>query len=441
MTKSTVFEERKKGFKDLLLLLVATIVLGGLFLFVFFNPDYSKIFYIIVSAIALYLSVFYVRTDHREKDLKVLPPQKFPSLSVLIPSYNSANSIGNCLRYVLAIKYPRPFTITVIDDCSTDNTQEVLKEFPSVKVVHNPHNKGKSKSLNSAIRMATTELVVCIDSDTYPNPNVFLDCVPQFYTKEKVGAVTPFITVANPKTWVQKIQEIEYFFGFGFFPKVASKLDGLYVAPGPLSIFNRKVLMEIGGYDEDNLTEDMEIALRLHAHGYSLGYAPSSVPTEVPDTWGGLYHQRTRWYRGTIFNIIKYKNMFFNRKLKSFGGFFFPALVLFVTTVILSFLVIWSLILFSIFYTLSAWSLSLANGHFPLELPAEITVPSLLVFLAMAAIIYYVFFVRSISMLNIKRSRNMVLPITITLLFYPLWISVVYTTSLFQELAATKRSW
>ncbi len=413
------------------------------FFFVFFNPEYSKAYYVFVSAVGLYITAFYVLSDRDEP--YAMPPslKKFPSVTVLVPSYNSASTLERCLKAALTMNYPKRFSVWVLDDGSKDSTSRVLKKFPSVLVFRAKTNIGKAKQLNRAIKKAKTDLIVCLDSDTYPNPNVLLDCVPRFFIHSKVGAVTPFITVANPKSLIQRMQEVEYFSGFGFYSKVAAQLDGLYVAPGPLTVFSRKALLKINGFDEDNLTEDMEIALRLHHHGFSLEYAPSMVPTEVPSSLTGLYKQRLRWYRGTVFNLLKYKDMFFNAKLRKFGQFFFPALAVFVSTIMLSFIVIWGLILYGLFHFLVKVYWSIVAGHVPLIriLFENFTIHSLSVFALLAIVLWYVFFSKSLDLLGLKTRRDMILPALLTIFFYPLLISFTYTISLFKELRNSKRTW
>ncbi len=435
------FEKKSIGFAGLFWFVLTALFFVALFSFVFLYPEYSKAFYVLVAAIGLYVTVVYVLADRNVA--VVVPPklEKFPSLTVLIPSFNAASTLENCLKHVLALKYPRKFSVAVIDDGSTDRTSEVLKRFPKVKVLGGGKNRGKAVQLNRAIRACKTDLIACVDSDTYPNPQVLLDSVPLFYSRPNVGAVTLFITVANPKNFIQQVQNVEYFSGFGFYSKVAADLDGLYVAPGPMTVFSRKALVAINGFDEDNLTEDMEIALRLHSHGFSLAYAPSAVPTEVPDTLKGLYKQRLRWYRGTIHNVLKYKHMFFNAKFNEFGKFFFPALSVFVATILLAFAVIWGLIFFGIFQWLAKLYYSFSVGHFPLFAFWEnFTVNSLLVFAAVAVVLWYVFFRKSVSMLRYNAS-HLVLPALATIFVYPIFISLVYTISLFKELKASGRAW
>ena len=437
------FQEQRIGLRNILLFAVALVVLASIFLFIFFNPEDSQAYSILLAGIGLYITGFYVLTDQNEPVVLPLKLKRFPSVSVLIPSYNSAKSLGACLSAVLKMNYPKKFTVWVIDDGSTDNTAEILKKFKSVKVFRQPTNIGKAKGLNQMIKKVKSDLIVCVDSDTYPNPNVLLDCVPRFFVKKNVGAVTPFITVANPKTFVQRMQQVEYFSGFGFYSKVAAQLDGLYVAPGPLTVFSRKALVAIKGFDEDNLTEDMEIALRLHSHGFALEYCPTQVPTDVPATLMGLYKQRVRWYRGTIFNLVKYKNMFLSPSLNEFGRFFFPALAVFVSMILLSFVVIWGLIFYGIYQWFLQLQYSLSVNHFPLIrfVFENFTINSLAVFVVVAVAVWYVFFKHSISMIHIKSTASMFLPALVSIFFYPLMISFVYTISLFKELKASKRSW
>ena len=74
-----------------------------------------------------------------------------------------------------------------------------------------------------------------------------------------------------------------------------STLNCVHVTPGPFSLYKTKVLVELGGYDEKNLTEDLEIALRIQKHHYKITQLlDATVGTYAPTTLRTLYHQRKR---------------------------------------------------------------------------------------------------------------------------------------------------
>ncbi|MCX8200432.1 MAG: glycosyltransferase, partial [Candidatus Micrarchaeota archaeon] len=215
--------------------------------------------------------------------------------------------------------------IIVVDDGSTDGTRDYLKSISGIRVVLKDRNEGKAEALNYGIKLARNEFVFCIDSDSYVSPNALRDMVSKMVMDEKIGAVTCFVKVSNNKSLLGKVQEIEYFVGFGFSAITNYLLDAVFVTPGPMTLFRKKALLDVGLFDVGNITEDLEMAWRLRKHGYKISYAYEAVVyTVVPDTYSGLWRQRTRWYRGKLFNIAKHNDMLLNPQYGYFGMFVMP---------------------------------------------------------------------------------------------------------------------
>ena len=195
------------GFTSILGFIVAFLV------FVVMDPAFQMVYICIIFLVNLFIVSFYALTLFDEK--KMERAGTCPSLTIIVPSYNSEKTIGECLRHVLAMKYPHVHEVVLVDDGSTDRTREIASQFP-VRIMHRKENKGKAASLNEAIRQAKGELVACVDSDTYPPEGLLMDSV-QYITPE-MGAMTFYITVNRPRTIWQKMQQMEYFFSFGAFP-------------------------------------------------------------------------------------------------------------------------------------------------------------------------------------------------------------------------------
>lgn len=93
---------------------------------------------------------------------------KSRSLSVVIPAYNEAGSIGNLLNTIVPVSEKGGFDIIIVNDCSRDNTLAVLQEHPlkdKFTVVSNKKNKGYGGAIKEGIKKAKTDLVVTIDAD------------------------------------------------------------------------------------------------------------------------------------------------------------------------------------------------------------------------------------------------------------------------------------
>lgn len=90
---------------------------------------------------------------------------KAPKVSVIIPCYNAGNTIAECLKGVLAQKYPS-YEIIAVDDNSKDDTAKILKAISGIKVIFNNANYGPAYSRNEAIKVSTGEIIIMFDSDS-----------------------------------------------------------------------------------------------------------------------------------------------------------------------------------------------------------------------------------------------------------------------------------
>ena len=102
--------------------------------------------------------------------------------------------------------------------------------------------------------------------------------------------------------------------------RLTSHLDSLYVAPGPFSIYRTDIIKKLGGFDEENITEDQEIAYRIQKHHYKIkqcfdGYVYTTAPAKIIP----FYRQRRRWYLGSISCLHKYKKIVGKKRYGDFG--------------------------------------------------------------------------------------------------------------------------
>ncbi len=298
------------------------------------------LFYIVItfSVAFLYLGCFFLLA-YLEKQPEHIPVlEKWPFVSIIIPAYNRGESLRMSLEHVMRLRetYPGKTEVIVVNDGSMDQTKEILNEFKGkITTIHFDKNKGKAHALNVAWKKAKGNLIAAMDGDSYPNPDTLNKLVPHFYRDTNVGAVTTIVRVNNRHGWLQKIQEVEYYLEFGLKNSVLHTLDSLYVTPGPFSMYAKKALEKIGGYDEYNITEDMEITFHLHQAGYRVILETNAqVYTDVPDTLNKLFRQRQRWSRGGWQTIFKYRKELFSKQ-KFFFRIFFPLRVILDTSAIL----------------------------------------------------------------------------------------------------------
>lgn len=372
-------------------------------------------------------------------------PKEWPMVSMLVPSYNNKDTIFDAIAACRAMEYPGRAEILVVDDGSTDGSLEMLQKTGGIRLLANPKNLGKATALNHGIKNARGGIIACIDSDTYPRRDALRKAVKHFNESPRIGAVVVFVRVHNPRTLLQRIQEIEYWLAFGFFFKTIASVDGLYVTPGPTAFYRKSVLDRLGGFDEQNLTEDMEIALRMQKEGWKIRAChETQVTTEVPSTLRKLFRQRLRWYRGGVMNILKYIDMFFNPKYGDFGLFVLPTTLgsgFFAALFMAWTMFFWSKnfveTLLPFLYNFSA-ALTLTSAG---VVQAALTFQSAWILGLFSLAMWSYFLVKSFEISSTQPQRRHILPLVMLLWVYPIFIGFVFLVSYIHELFGMRYKW
>ncbi len=285
--------------------------------------------------ISFYMSVFIILTLF-ERKIRKNPAQSgaLPFVSVLVPAYNEGKTISSTLNSLLALDYPKgKLEIVVINDGSTDATKKIVEDIYTKQgvVLINQKNKGKAAAMNNGIKRAHGELVACLDADSFVQKDTMKKMV-GFFADLSVAAVTPILKVNAPETLLQKAQWLEYVL-YTFLKMILASIQCLNVTPGPFSIYRKKHVLEVGGFDENSIVEDQEIACRLQKQHFKIMQSiDGNVLTVAPRTIKELYIQRRRWYKGTVINLYKYRSMMLNKEYGDFGVFQMPSLLVGIIT-------------------------------------------------------------------------------------------------------------
>lgn len=290
------------------------------------NPIYTFGVYVVwfLSTYFVVLLLLLIAVNKHRLYEKRKPLPNTPSVSIIVPAYNEEVKIADTIASLKKINYPA-IEFIIVNDGSKDATSKVVKAAIAgdsrFTFIDRISNKGKAASLNEGISHAKGVFVACMDADSVVEPDIFQKALP-YFDDLKTGAVTVTVELRNPNTFLQKIIDIEYIIGLSLFLKIFSLLDCVFVTPGPFSIYRRSLLTEIGGFDPTNITEDHEIAYRIHKHGYLIANClEAKVYTLTPDTFKGIYVQRRRWYSGALHTVFQHRDVLFNKKLGLFGYF------------------------------------------------------------------------------------------------------------------------
>lgn len=309
-----------------------------------------------ITFLAIYVQLFFLVTFiERRKDLKTarttIPKlTTFPSVTIIMPCWNESTTIHGTIESLLALEYPKDkLGIIMVNDGSTDSTWEEMqkyKDHPQIRMF-TQENGGKHVAVNFGIDHAGTDLIGCLDADSFVAPHALRDMVQIFNEKPDVMAVAPTLIVHKPKNMLQWAQKVEYNMSV-YLKKMQAFLNAIHVTPGPFSIFRKEVFEKIGKFRKAHGTEDQEIAYRMQENHMKIEHCPTAyVYTVTPNTVKKLYKQRLRWIYGFIQNTIDYRRLVLNPKYGNFSFFTIPAgIISIVAAVYLFFAAIYNILVF-----------------------------------------------------------------------------------------------
>jgi poly-beta-1,6-N-acetyl-D-glucosamine synthase len=276
-----------------------------------------------------------------------------PSVSVLIPAWNEEVNIRKTLQSVLDTNYP-DLEVIIVNDGSTDGTHNAITQFIAQ---HRKHNSiiqykyipkgGKARALNIALLMARNDIIITLDSDSIMDRLAIKNMV-KYFTDHRVASVAGNVVIGNRIKPIGLIQQLEYLYGF-YFKRADAILNAVYIVGGAAAAYRRNIVTNLGGFNENIITEDIELSTRLQDNGYHIRYAANAIVyTEGPSDLKSLCHQRLRWKLGRLLTFYKYRHLFFslNRKHNFYLSFFILPIALFAEV-----LLFFEGILLSIFYT------------------------------------------------------------------------------------------
>ena len=183
-------------------------------------------------------------------------------ISVLMPTYNRAHMIGKAIKSLLEQTYSN-LQIVIVDDGSTDNTEEVIKQFNESRIdYYRIDHVGVSSAANYGLSKAESKIIVRLDSDDYCNINR-INIQYSFYRKNngQYGVIGSNFYVIVEEGSESKVLKVIY-------PKnhrqISEQLPRKCCLAQPTLLFRKDIVLEVGGYTESKqIAEDWDLYLRL----------------------------------------------------------------------------------------------------------------------------------------------------------------------------------
>ena len=293
-------------------------------------------------------------------------------ISVIVPAFNEGKGIVQSIRSLLSLRYP-VFEVVVVNDGSTDDTLAQLTEAfdlrqskavfrrsvttqpirgiyrsavqPTLIVVDKINGK-KADAMNAGLNVSRYPLFCAVDGDSVLEKDALLKSVRPFLEdpERTIGAGGiirlsngcevrdgQVIRVGMPRNWIARFQILEYLRAFLGGRLGMAMMRSTLIVSGAFGIFRKDIALACGGYRAASITEDMDLVVRMqkHMHDQKKPFRICFIPdpicwTEAPESLKDLARQRSRWHRGLMQTLVRFRGMIFNPRYGVAGLFAMP---------------------------------------------------------------------------------------------------------------------
>jgi biofilm PGA synthesis N-glycosyltransferase PgaC len=287
----------------------------SLFLLFFCYLGYGMLLFLINNLRHIFFS------KNRETGLN----ERLP-VTLIITACNEEQILEQKINNTLAINYPNDkLKIIFVTDGSSDNSMELIRQYPSIILMHQQERRGKFAAIKRAMQRVDTPVVIFSDANTMLNKES-IEHIASHYRDSKVGGVAGEKKILL-NHHISAVGEAEglYWQYESFMKKLDSGFNTVLGAAGELFSIRTELFRE---YDDSLILDDFVISMQVCMQGYKIAYEPGAFATESPSV--SLYEEEKRkvriaagayqsiGYLKSCLNIFKYPLLsfqFFSRRL------------------------------------------------------------------------------------------------------------------------------
>ena len=341
--------------------------------FIYFINNFAKIF------LFFYGGFKYKYCDYFKSINFKISVEDLPIYSILLPARKEKEIVlKNLLQSIHNFDYPiEKIDIKLIidaDDFGTIKIAKSLKNDYNFELIEVPDGVIKSKpmSLNYALKFIKGEFLTIYDAEDRPEKYQLRKAVEKFseLSEDYICLQAPLNYYNKYSNFISYCFSIEYSMWFDFTLRALSKLKTFFPLGGTSNHFRANKLLEIGGWDGYNVTEDAELGVRISKAGYKMSFLESITEEECPTQIFAWYKQRTRWIKGFMQTFCEHiasndlNAVETNVKFKSIFKIGLLNIFIFFIFIIMSFFFFTSLatIMFS-YIILKFYDINFSSGH------------------------------------------------------------------------------
>lgn len=264
---------------------------------------------------ALVLAVLFL-THRKRPSPAPAQPETWPTVTVQLPIYNEQFVVERVIDAVCALDYPQgALSIQVLDD-SADRTTELAQQQVEmhqrrgihIDLHHRRHRLGyKSGALAAGLCSAPGELIAVFDADFVPQPTFLRKLVPYLADDPGLGMVQARWTHLNAgHSPITRAQALSLDGQFVVVQTARSRSGLLVKFNGSAGIWRRKCIEDADGWENDTLTEDLDLSFRAQIKGWRFAFVPEvTVPAELTPQMAAMKRQQARWAHGSTSVLLK----------------------------------------------------------------------------------------------------------------------------------------
>ncbi len=261
-------------------------------------------------------------------------PAAYPEISLIIPVYNSVDSLHDCIKSIHESTYDdSKIRVYLVNNRTKDDSfhvyTEAQKEFPTIRMQWLNARQGKFRALNLALYNSTGKYIINIDSDGMLEPHALQNMVDQFESDFSIGCMTGAILTIPEQIeeykhffsrLLRQIEFVEYAQAFLAGRSYASERNEIYTLSGAFSAFRKSTVLKSRMYNTNTIAEDTQITFQMrYLMGQKVKLCDNAIYYVGPiEGMNKLYTQRQRWQRGSleVANLFNSKSFRPSRILK-----------------------------------------------------------------------------------------------------------------------------
>lgn len=256
--------------------------------------------------IVLRLAATAYRRQPQPPTLADLPCDGLPTYTVLVALRDEAEMAGQLVAAMRRLDWPKSLLdikfICEANDCATVAALNACNPGPECEVVTVPRYgpMTKPKALQYALQGARGMFVAIYDAEDMPHPAQLREAYAEFKRGDAALACVqaPLAIANNDSSWITSLFAVEYAGLFRALIPFLGRFDLPILLGGTSNHFRRNALVDVGGWDPYNVTEDADLGMRLYRNGYRTKAICRATVESAPDTLRVWIRQRSRWHKG-----------------------------------------------------------------------------------------------------------------------------------------------